>query len=451
MDHCGTVEALAGFDLDPIDDLRRDELVGLLEVHLSARQAASAVSPVPVPPHLRVVGHCEPRDAHRHEIDGNVLERMPVELLVETVKTVHRSGQASGVEVFLGHPHGQVVRLPGVAVVEPDLGPHPVVRVALLGQSAPGLGRHRLQLIAEVGHIELADVSGHRPEDVLSRHRDRCAEGRGASGERRDQHRGDVKLAGDVGGMHGASPAEGAQRELAGIAAPLDRDGPHRVHHVGVDDPKDPRRGPLDAHAQPGRDVLLDGGVGGLDVESERSAEQGPSVVPAQHQVGVGDRGACAAPPVAGRARGAARGLGTDPQRAPGVDPRYRAPAGADGVDVEGGIGDVESADLHVEALIGDAVDYPRHVAARAAHVESEQAGDPGALSEPLGRGDAAGGSRHQRRHRRPRRHAGGHGPARVGHDRYAAVTESLLRQLDLKLGQVSPDDTGHIGRYHGG
>ena len=72
-------------------------------------------------------------------------------------------------------------------------------------------------------------------------------------------------------------------------------------------------------------------------VERHAAAEQAARREPAEHEVGVGDGGLCAAAAVAGRARLRARALRADLHQPVAVEPGDRAAAGADRVDVERG------------------------------------------------------------------------------------------------------------------
>ena len=94
-------------------------------------------------------------------------------------------------------------------------------------------------------------------------------------------------------------------------------------------------------------------------------------------EVGVGDRGLGAAPPVADRARRPPRALGPDDERAAGVEPGDRAATRADGVDVEGGQADRVAGHDQRRRRFGHAAPHQADVRARAAHVERDGVGEP--------------------------------------------------------------------------
>src|SRR5919202_38915 len=73
-----------------------------------------------------------------------------------------------------------------------------------------------------------------------------------------------------------------------------------------------------------------------------------------------------------GRARRGAGALRADMQAAALVDPGEGAAAGTDGVDVQGGQGDVAAADAGTSGVLGAAVRRQGHVAAGSAHVEGD-------------------------------------------------------------------------------
>ena len=135
---------------------------------------------------------------------------------------------------------------------------------------------------------------------------------------------------------------------------------------------------------------------------------------PAEDQVRVGHRGLLAATAVAGRAGVGARALRADAQRAAAVDPRDRAAARADRVDVDHRQADGQPGDLALDGQLGlgAALGEEERVAARAAHVEAER----GRLGDDPRRHRAPGGAGEQHRRRvRGRLLERGH-PARGEH-----------------------------------
>ena len=132
-----------------------------------------------------------------------------------------------------------------------------------------------------------------------------------------------------------SAAAVGEEHELARVVAVLDRHLAHQVGHVRVDDLDDSPRGLDDVQAQRRGDALGDRLAGALDVEPRAAAKEVGRVQPAQHQVGVGDRGLRAARAVADRARLRARAGRSDREHALRAHARDTPAAGADGVHVE--------------------------------------------------------------------------------------------------------------------
>ena len=115
-------------------------------------------------------------------------------------------------------------------------------------------------------------------------------------------------------------------------------------------------------------------------VERHAAAEQASRREPAEHEVGVGDGRLRAAPAVAGGPGLRAGALRPDLHQAVAIEPRDRAAAGADGVDVERRQPHRKALDPFVERRAGGAVADQRDVGAGAAHVERDDirhAGEP--------------------------------------------------------------------------
>ena len=96
----------------------------------------------------------------------------------------------------------------------------------------------------------------------------------------------------------------------------------------------------------------------------------------AEHEIGVGDGRLRAAAAVAGGTRhrlGAAR---ADPQRAALVDPRDRAAAGADRVDVDDRDADRDAVERRLARHLRAAVEHQADVGAGAAHVDRDDVGE---------------------------------------------------------------------------
>ncbi len=68
--------------------------------------------------------------------------------------------------------------------------------------------------------------------DIAGEHADGAEDPR----QRRHDHAPDAEFAREVGGVHAAIAAEGHQRQIARIAAALDRDGADSARHGGIGD-----------------------------------------------------------------------------------------------------------------------------------------------------------------------------------------------------------------------
>ncbi len=190
--------------------------------------------------------------------------------------------------------------------------------------------------------------------------------------------------------MQRSRAAERDQRGARGIVAALDRHDAqrldHRVHRHG-DDALGGLLGRADVQA-------LERAPRGVEVEPQVGGDRRRGRQAAEHEVGVGDRGLLAAAAVAGRAGLGARALRPDAQRPAAVDPRDRAAAGADRVDVDHRQAHRQAGDgaLHGEVGLAAALGEEERVAARAAHVEAQG----GRLADDPRRHRAAGGAGEQ-------------------------------------------------------
>ena len=250
---------------------------------------------------------------------------------------------------------------------------------------------------------------------------------------RHDHHR-HVERVRQGAGVERPGPAERHQRQASWIDAPLDGDPPDGQLHVRVDHPDDA----LGGHARP-----RERRAGRTGVEAAEVAEGGVDRDAAEHEVGVGDGGGLAAPPVAGGARLRAGRGGTDHQRAAGVDPGDRSTAGPDRVDVERRHPDRVAADHPPRRRLGTAAEHQAHVGRRAAHVEGDRVG------MAVG-GRRVGGGPHAAR--RPRQEQGDrplggvehrHEPAGRAHDRDLSRGRGQAAQVGAAAGPQHGVDDG--------
>ena len=192
--------------------------------------------------------------------------------------------------------------------------------------------------------------------------------------------------------MRRPGAAEGDQREVARIAAALDRDRADRVLHVARDRLVHAPRGVLGAEPERRADVVGDGLASRGDVERHLAGEEVGRVEIAEHEVRVGDRRPLAADAVTDRPRVGARALGPDLDD-PQPDARDAAAAGADLDQVDGGrhhrqagavahqgLVDLEDA-LHARLAALDEAG----LGGRPAHVEGDEVGAVEAAADPRG------------------------------------------------------------------
>ena len=254
--------------------------------------------------------------------------------------------------------------------------------------------------------------------------------------------------------MHGPRAAEGDEREVARIAAALDRYHARRQLHVGVDDRVDAPRRVLERQAERARDSRLNRARRGARMELERAAGEILGIDVAQHHVGVGDRRLHAAAPVADRPRRRRRALRPDRDHAE-LGLRDRAAARAD-------LDQVDRLDVHREPTAGRVVHAmelegrrrrgptlvdERKLGGRASHVEGDEIAVAGQLAVG-GRHQGAGGGTgldHANRialHRLGRRDA-----ARGLHHEEAAAVAPLAHRR-REGAQVLAHDRHHV-RVH--
>ncbi len=287
-------------------------------------------------------------------------------------------------------PEGNVdlVRLAQVAAVERALQDEVGRGETVLGRVAPAPRLEDPELRLEAGQADLGVRLHERLRVILDRVRHQQAEGREDPGVAGDDDRRQAQVGGHLDGVHAAGPAEGEQGEGPGIDAPLDRNDPDGLFHVGVGDGHDPegRRdgGFPDRAGQP-----RDGGPAPPGIDLHLPAQEELRVQAAEAEIGVG-HGREVSLAVAGRSGVRAGALRTDAERAAPVRVGDRSAAGADRVDVDDGQPDGEFPD---PALVGPA-DGPldeRDVGRGPAHVEADDVGEAGRPAEDPGSDDPPG------------------------------------------------------------
>ena len=164
--------------------------------------------------------------------------------------------------------------------------------------------------------------------------------------------------------MQRTRTAERDEREPARVDPAFDAHSANCALHRRVDDGDDSRR------VNPRmRERVARGG----DLEPAQTGERGAVVDAAQYEVRVGHRRRSAPASVARGSGVGARALGSDHERATGIEPGDGTSARADRVDVERGQPDREPTDSERGRGLGDAAAHQADVGAGAAHVEGDR------------------------------------------------------------------------------
>src|SRR5215211_128027 len=254
--------------------------------------------------------------------------------LVDLVEATGSLAQFLRFDLTGGERHLDGVLLPqvahvGVAVEGEAPGPHPVLRI-LLGRRPLELleglaylfGRGGVQPRHPGTHVVPAQIGAQHPPG---------REDRAVCGH---DHLADAQFLCEKGGVHGTATAEGHQREVLGIVAPVQGDQLERVHHVGVRQPYDAAGGLFDARpelvCEPPQSLAHVLHVGGY-----LPAEKVVGVYAAGQEVGVGGRRLLTAASIGRRSRQGPGPPGPNVQPARLVYPGYAAPAVADLHDVD--------------------------------------------------------------------------------------------------------------------
>ncbi len=287
--------------------------------------------------HTRRAAHR--RQLPRHDLDRFVRRRVPVARGVDVVEPRAHGGQGGGVEPARRHRHRELVALPHVARVgrahQRDLRRH---------RGLPDdLDRLRGHVVVHRGHgrrverVEPADVGARHVELHLGGEESDRRRHAGRGGQ---DHARDAERLREAAAVHRPGAAERHERQVARIAAALDRHHARGQLHVGVDDRVDAPRGLLHREAEGARELLIERARGAGRVERHRAAGEVVRVEVAEHEVRVGDGRLAPAAPVAHGSRRGRRALGADGDHAePGRGDRSAAGADldeVDGLDVHG-------------------------------------------------------------------------------------------------------------------
>ena len=212
-------------------------------------------------------------------------------------------------------------------------------------------------------------------------------------------------------------------------------DGAEPDHRLG---------GLLDAHAEGAGEVAGEGRPDRIERDACPHGGEPGRIEAAEHQVGVGDGEAGAAAAIADRAGLGAGALGPDLEHPGPVDGGDRAPAGADGVDVDHRQVDRQPViDREFGRDLRHAAGDQRHVGRRPSHVVRDGVGEPRLGEGGGGRHHARGRARHHGLRRRlddePRRHG-----AAIAVHHQQVTGKALGAQIVLKAADVAVEDRLH-------
>jgi hypothetical protein len=309
------------------------------------------------------------------------------------------------------------------------------------------------ELRPEPRHVLRALLAQRLDQRLLAAGRDgrpTDAIGRQEARKRMDQHRLHAERVGHQAGMLPRRATEGVQEILRHVIAALDADLLDRVRHV-LDRDGEEALGHL-----LGRLALGLGDLGELladDLVVERlvlagAEDAGKELRPqlAEHDVGIRHRQRPAAP-VAGGAGIGAGAVGTGAEAA-GIGVQDRAAARRHGVNAHHRRTDTDARDLGVEGALVVAREM-RDVRRCAAHVEADDAGEPG-IGRRLDHADDAACRPRQDRvlalELLGRRHA-----ARGHHEleRRAGFARRRRAERTRDARHVAPEDRGEVGVHH--
>src|SRR5881296_2439647 len=293
----------------------------------------------------------------------------------------------------------------------------------------PGpLGQEGAERAPDLRRLEVIEGTVQRRQQIDALGGRREAEGGERTRVRRNDDRAYSERVREPAPEERPGATERQQRHAARIEAPGHAHALERARHHRGRDRYDPRGAAR--RLSPRRGVERpDSPFGGARVEPHLVRERAGSVEPAEHEAGVRDGGALAAPPVAGGPRHRAGALGAHLERAAGVYPRDAAAARTHRLDEhcrerEGDAGDPST---RPPIAHGRAPRHEAGVGARASHVEGEELGEPQRRADEARPHDAA--RRTGERERRGARGGGG------GRQRAAA------RRHDAQRRDAAPTD----------
>ena len=248
--------------------------------------------------------------------------------------------------------------------------------------------------------------------------------------------------------MKRSGAAEGDEDVIPGIAPALGRDELNGADDVRVGHAQGRVGHLLQAPAEP----LRQGSQRRprfAAVEGHAPADEGFRLQRAAQQMRVGNGRQRSAPAVAGRPRIGARGLGSDPQHAPVVDPDDGTAPRPDRRNVDNRGTHRQPVDFRLGRKVRLAAAHQAHVGAGTSHVEGDDVVEAGDTGLP-------NGSHHPRR--RPRIETGDGAAADAVRRKTAAIRlhdrevplEAARPQLRLQPRNIGIDDRLHVGRQRG-
>ena len=276
---------------------------------------------------------------------------------------------------------GHIVELAAVLVHMLRVQPLAALRHQIAHQVIQQLGRRLVIRQQRCADIALFDV--------------RCEEAQCAQGarRRRDQHRANTHLLGQLSRVEGAGPAVGHHGEIGGVITLFHCDDADCSGHVGIHHADNALRRFFIRKAHGLGDLPANRLFGQLSVNLQTSPQHIVGVDAAQNQICIRHHGIFISKPVSGRAWVGTRALRSYLQRACVVDIGDAAAASAYRMDIDHGHTGWQTTDLALGRVLRDAAVHQRHIGTGAAHVVGDDILIPGSPGHINGTHDAGAGA----------------------------------------------------------
>ena len=317
---------------------------------------------------------------------------------MQPVKSCPQLLWAISFQRLLAARHGDLVALAGIAQVEGALDTDALGRKPVAAELFAGLRTELCEHLIDVGRQRGLQPREPRAHVIVAHIRhDEANCGEHAGIERHD-HSAHAEIARNAPGVERAGAAKGEQHEIAQVVPTHGGDRLDRLLHFHVDNADDSLRDFSGGEPEGACDLALERRARLPRIEPQLAAEEIMLAQIAQHEIAVGDGRHLAAAAIARRARHCARALWADLQQSETIDAGDGAAAGAHGIDVQHGHGEIAAFDLAAARNERLAVLDQRHVAGRAAHVEGDgvlplqRARQRGACRDPAGGAGEHGG-----------------------------------------------------------